>query len=132
MRFLIQKAVLSSIIIFAILSQSLIYDSGLCYMRKFRQVCTCNHNSQKEIHAKPSSKTDCHEIKKAVHVCSCKKTKNPNELSNLLKQTFFLTTNTLSDLSVQLTSYKFLISNSISNLQGYELLLIKPPRMRQV
>ncbi len=129
MRLWIQKAVLSLIIIFAILSQSLIYDSGLCYMRKIRQVCICNHNSQKEIHSKPTSKTDCHEIKKTVHVCSCKKTKNPNELSNLLKQTFFLSTATVSNLSIQLTHYVFLTSNSTSNLQGYQLTLIKPPRM---
>jgi hypothetical protein len=128
-RFLIQKALISSIIIFAVLSQSLVYDSGLCYMRTYRQVCTCNHNSQKEIHSKPTSKTDCHEVKKTVHVCSCKKTKNPNELSNLLKQTFFLTSNTLSSLSIHLTHYLFITSNSISNLQGYQLILIKPPRV---
>ena len=128
MRSVIQKSILSFIIIFAVLSQSLIYDSGLCFMRKVRQICTCNHNSKKEIHSKSSVKSDCHDIKKTVHVCSCKKTKNPNELSNLIKQTFFITTNTLSVLSIQLTHYIFPISNSISNHKGYQLTLIKPPK----
>jgi len=129
MRGVIRKSILSFIIIFAILSQSLIYDSGLCYMRKVRQICTCNHNSKKEIHSKSSTKSDCHNLKKTVHICSCKKTKNPNELSNFIKQTFLINTNTLSVISIQLTNYIFPVSNSISNHKGYQLTLIKPPRL---
>lgn len=114
----------------AILSQSIIYDTGLCYLRRIRQICSCNHNSQKEIHskAKTLSKSDCHDHKKIIHVCSCKKHKNPNELSNLLKQTFFLATNH-TFLSIQYTSFYFDLSNQKANLAGYHLTLIKPPRI---
>ncbi len=129
MYFAVKKSILALIVIFAILSQSLVYDSGLCYIRKIRQICACNHSSKHEIHSNSDAKTDCHEIKKIKTVCSCKKTKNPNELSNLLKQIFFITANTLSSFSIQRTSYLLITSNSISNLQGYELTLIKPPRM---
>ncbi len=128
MQKVIKKSVFTCIIISAVLSQSLIYDSGLCFMRKVRQVCICNHNSKKEAHFKSYAKSDCHDINKAVHICSCKKTKNPNELSNLLKQTFTLPSYNFSNFTIQLTQHIFPISNLISNLKGYQLTLIKPPR----
>ena len=117
-------------LILAIFSQSIVYDSGLSYMRKIRQVCICNHHSKIEIHrnVKSLSKSDCHDYKKTIHVCSCKKHKNPNELSNLLKQTFFLASNQ-AFLSIQFTSYFFSLSNHIADFEGYHLTLIKPPRL---
>jgi hypothetical protein len=130
MKTLFAKVVISLLIVFAILSQSLIYDSGLCYMRKFRQICTCNHNSKKEVHSQVS-KSDCHDSTKVTHICSCKKNKNPNELSNLIKQTFFLS-EIQNTLFIHLTKYILPTPNLISNLKGYRLILIKPPRLRQV
>jgi hypothetical protein len=128
MRNIFQTVVISFISISAILSQSLIYDSGLCYMRNIRQICTCNHNSKKEIHSENSKKTDCHDAKKTSHICSCKKNKNPNELSNLIKQTFFLS-RIENTLFIHLTKYILPTPNLISNLKGYRLILIKPPRL---
>lgn len=127
MKTLFLKVVISAVIVFAILSQSLVYDSGLCYMRKFRQICTCNHNSKKEIHSRVS-KSDCHDAKKITHICSCKKNKNPNELSNLIKQTFLLST-IQNNLFIYLTKYILPTPYLISNLKGYQLTLIKPPRI---
>ena len=130
MRFIPRAMLVNFFLVSAILSQSIIYDSGLCYMRQVRQICSCNHNSQKEIHtkAKTLSKSDCHDHKKTIHVCACKKHKNPNELSNLLKQTLFLTSNQAL-LSIHFTSYYFSLSNQIADLAGYHLTLIKPPRI---
>jgi hypothetical protein len=125
----LEKAVISCIIIFSILSQSLIYDSGLCYMRKVRHVCTCNHNSKKEIHSTKISKTDCHDLEKIIHVCSCKTTKNPNELSNFIKQIFIFTELNLSSIDFKLVKYAFLISLNFPILEGFHLTLIKPPKL---
>ena len=132
MQSLIQKSILSFIIIFAVLSQSLIYDSGLCFMRTVRQICTCNHNSVREIHSKDLAKSDCHDTKKTVHICSCKKPKNPNELSNLIKQIFFISFFNSSKISIQLRKYILPVSNHLVNLKGFGLTLIKPadPRSR--
>lgn len=129
MQSIIQKSVLIFIVMFAILSQSLIYDSGLCFMRTYRQICTCNHNSKREIHSKIISKSDCHDAKKAVHICACKKSKNPNEISNLIKQTFFISSFNLTNFSIHLT--KYIVPNPIYlvNLRGFGLILIKPPRL---
>lgn len=126
MKTLFSKVIICSLAMFAILSQSLIYDSGLCYMRNYRQICKCNHNSKKEIHSN-LAKSDCHNAKQVTHICSCKKNKNPNELSNIIKQTFFLS-RIQNTLSIHLTSYILPTSNFISNLKGYRLILIKPPR----
>lgn len=131
LRNLIFKALLTFILNFSILSQSLIYDSGFCYMRKFRQVCTCNHNSKKEIHSKVSGKSDCHDANKKTHICSCKKTKNPNEISNLIKQTFFIA-NLESNFFIHLTKYTVSNSSPVVDLSGYKLTLIKPPKLKHM
>lgn len=110
-----------------VLAQSIIYDSGLCYMRKYREICKCNHNSRKEIH-KPTSRTsDCLDNTKAVHICACKKTKNPNEISNLIKQTF-LNIQEKNFLYIHFIKYLPSLSYQIFYLDGYKLTLIKPPR----
>lgn len=128
MRNIFQTFFVICISISAILSQSLVYDSGLCYMRKVRQVCNCNHNSKKEIHTNQKSKSDCHDAKKTIHVCACKKHKNPNELSNLIKQIFFIVSDNCS-LSIQFTKLFILFPNFLADLSGYQLTLIKPPRL---
>lgn len=110
-----------------VFAQSVIYDSGLCYMRKFRQVCICNHNSKREIH-KQTNKSDCHDPHKTIHVCKCKKQKNPNELSNLLKQTFIFW-NFTNFVSIRLTKFIPDFSTHKINLTGFEITLIKPPRL---
>lgn len=127
MKTLISKVIISFLVMFAILSQSLIYDSGLCYMRGVRQICKCNHNSKKEVHSN-ISKSDCHNARKVIHICSCKKTKNPNEISNLIKQTLFLTGNQ-NTIYICLIKYILSTPNLYSDLKGFRLILVKPPRL---
>ncbi len=121
------KLILGLMVSVSVLAQSLIYDSGLCYMRTYRQICTCNHNSKKEIH-RQTNKSDCHDKSKSVHICSCKKSKNPNELSNLLKQIFFLWQGN-QDLALEFIKFNYSTLLKDVILNGYGLTLIKPPRL---
>lgn len=97
-------------------------------------ICSCNHNSKNEIHSTVNpisikSKSTCHITKPGEkHICHCKKqgasTKYLSQLSSLIYILF-----PLDDISPKLQISFPVIGLLMSLLDGFQLKLIKPPRI---
>ncbi|MCB1176600.1 MAG: hypothetical protein KDK36_03370 [Leptospiraceae bacterium] len=141
--------ILNLILIFSVLVNSIILESANLGLTSLKSsiICTCNHNSKKEIHSKKNKSVllksdlekiglglkskklfpDCHSANSGEkHICSCKKT-NSN-LKNFLFQKQISLFNSIFIAKLHFIKL-FNISEIITKLSPYNhFKLIKPPK----
>jgi hypothetical protein len=114
------------------------YISSLNFQKSkgLSKICNCNHSSKKEIHSKldldhlesePAKPITCHTAKKGQsHSCSCpikKDSENAGKSFPSVQLGFVSSGRLIPNFSFTINQF----INSSLKLDGYKLLLIKPP-----